>query len=284
VASWTPHFGEEPVLSGSRGSGTVFLANCNLRCVFCQNHEISQRPKAFMGRSTSGEELATIFLDLQDRGCHNINWVSPTHQAPQLVRALAAAAARGLSVPIVYNTNSYDSPEVLRLLDGIVDIYLPDLKYADSAVGREASRVPDYPSHARAAIAEMYRQVGSDWRIGPDGTLQRGLLVRMLVLPNDLAGVEENLRWIASELSSAVGISLMAQYSPSHLAARPGRYPLLSRPISAGEWGRALAALERHTTGDRRWVQDHRLAPPYYLPDFSDPAAPFPDAQDFKPS
>ena len=284
VASWTAHFGEEPVISGRRGSGTVFLANCNLRCVFCQNHDISQRPKTFVGRSMTTGEVAAIFLELQDRGCHNINWVSPSHQVPQLVRALDTAARRGLSLPIVYNTNAYDSVEVLRLLDGVVDVYLPDLKYACADAGREASRIPDYPDRARAALAEMYRQVGGDWEVGPDGTLNRGLLVRLLVLPNDLAGIEESLRWIASELSPAVGISLMSQYHPSHLAARPGRYPLLSRPISAGEWGRALAALERLTTGDHRWIQDHRLAPAYYLPDFSDPSEPFPDRRDFERS
>lgn len=282
VASWTPHFGEEPVISGRRGSGTVFLANCNLRCVFCQNHDISQRPKVFLGRSMPAEELARIFLELQDRGCHNINWVSPTHQVPQLVRALEIAAARGLALPVVYNTNAYDSVEVLRLLDGVVDVYMPDLKYADPAVARELSRVPDYPRRAREALAEMFRQVGEGWTQSPEGTLRRGLLVRILVLPNGLAGVEESLRWIAATLSPRVAVSLMAQYYPTHLAARTDRYPLLQRTISAGEWERALEALERWMEGDHHYIQDFRAAPAYYRPDFSDPELPFADIRDFE--
>ncbi len=280
VASWTPHFGEEPVISGRRGSGTIFLANCNLRCVFCQNHDISQRPKTFMRAACSVEELARIHLELADRGCHNVNWVSPTHQVPQLVEALAVAARRGLSLPVVYNTNAYDSVEVLRLLEGIVDVWMPDLKYASPETGLECSRVPDYPERARTALAEMFRQVGDAWELAPDGTLRRGMLVRILVLPNDLAGVEESLRWIAGTLSPRVAISLMAQYYPTHLV-RTGRYPLLERTISAGEWGRALEALQRYMEGDRHWVQDYRSAPAYYRPDFSDRENPFPDSRDF---
>ncbi len=277
VASWVPHHGEEPVLSGRMGSGTVFLANCNLRCVFCQNFQISQRPKSFIGREISDEDLAAIFLELQDRGCHNINWVSPTHQVPQLVRALVIAAARGLSLPIVYNTNAYDSVRVLRLLDGIVDIYLPDLKYADPAMGATYSRIPDYPHHARTAIAEMYRQTGAAWRLSPGGLLQRGLLIRILVLPNDIAGARESLEWIATSLSPDVAVSLMAQYYPTHLAARPGRYPLLSRPISAGEWDRALEALEHTLSCDRCFIQDFIAAPESYRPDFDNAENPFAD-------
>ncbi len=149
VASWSPHHGEEPVISCRRGSGTVFLANCNLRCAFCQNHDISQRPRGFARAAIADEELAAIFIDLQDRGCHNLNWVSPSHQVPQLVRALAIAATRGLSIPVVYNSNGYDSVEVLRLLDGVVDIWMPDLKYADPATGCRLSGVTDYPAVAR---------------------------------------------------------------------------------------------------------------------------------------
>ena len=154
IASWNPHHGEEPVISCRRGSGTVFLANCNLRCAFCQNHDISQRPRTFAGRSITDEELAAIFIDLQDHGCHNINWVSPSHQVPQLVRALAIAAGRGLSIPIVYNTNAYDSTEVLHLLDGIVDIYMPDLKYADPDAGCRLSGVDDYPQRVAAVTTD----------------------------------------------------------------------------------------------------------------------------------
>ncbi|NOZ78326.1 MAG: radical SAM protein [Acidobacteria bacterium] len=277
VASAVPHHGEEPVLSGNMGSGTVFLANCNLRCVFCQNHQISQRPKRFVGRSTSDEELAGIFLGLQDRGCHNINWVSPTHQVPQLVRTLVIAAGRGLDLPIVYNTNAYDSTEVLRMLDGIVDIYLPDLKYSDPAMASTYSRVPDYPRHARAAIAEMYRQVGPSWVRAPGGLLRRGLLIRLLVLPNDIAGIRESLKWIAGALSPQVSVSLMAQYYPAHFAARAGRFPLLSRPISAGEWDRALEGLQDTLSGENCFIQDFRSAPESYHPDFSNTERPFGD-------
>jgi putative pyruvate formate lyase activating enzyme len=255
IASWSPHFGEEPVISAHRGSGTVFLANCNLRCAFCQNHDISQRPQDFLDSALPAERLAGIFLDLQDRGCHNINWVSPSHQVPQLVRALAVAARRGLTVPIVYNSNGFDSVHTLELLDGVVDIYMPDLKYADPDEACRLSEVDDYPMHARAALAEMYRQLGDTWDVGPDGALQRGLLIRMLVLPNKLAGIEANLQWVAENLSSTVAISLLAQYRPAHRVARTHDYPELVRRVSADEWRSSVEALLRHMEGDRHHVQ-----------------------------
>ena len=255
VASWGPHHGEEPVISARRGSGTVFLANCNLRCVFCQNHDISQRPRDFVGRAMSDEELATVFLDLQDRGCHNLNWVSPSHQVPQLVRALEIAARRGLQLPVVYNPNGYDSIETLRLLDGVVDIFMPDLKYADPDVGCRLSGVDDYPQRARAALAEMYRQVGDSWKLGPEGELRRGLLVRMLVLPGGLAGVEASLAWIAGELSPKVAVSLLAQYRPAHRVPRSPELADLDRPVSRDEWRQAVKAIERHMEGDHHHVQ-----------------------------
>jgi len=255
VASWNPHHGEEPVISCRRGSGTVFLANCNLRCVFCQNHDISQRPTDFAGRETSSEELATIFLDLQDQGCHNINWVSPSHQVPQLVRALTVAARRGLEIPVVYNTNAYDSQETLRLLDGVVDIWMPDLKYADADAGCRLSGIEDYPQRARAALAEMYRQVGDAWELGPEGELRRGLLVRMLVLPEDLAGIEDNLEWISHNLLPRVAISLLAQYHPANRVPGSLEFADLDRRISREEWRRAVEALETHMEGERHQVQ-----------------------------
>jgi len=254
IASWNPHFGEEPVISGRRGSGTVFLANCNLACVFCQNHDISQRPRDFVTDHTSTEALARIFIGLQEYGCHNINWVSPTHQVPQLVRALAVAVERGLRIPIVYNTNGYDSVDVLSLLDGVVDIYMPDLKYADAATGKELSGVEEYPRHARAALTEMFRQVGETWKLGSDGELQRGLLVRMLVLPGGRAGIEGNLQWIADELSPRLTISLLAQYRPAN-RVRGDRYPDLQHSISSHDWSGAVAALKQHMVGDRHHVQ-----------------------------
>jgi putative pyruvate formate lyase activating enzyme len=255
IASWNPHHGEEPVISCRRGSGTVFLANCNLRCVFCQNHDISQRPQTFSERPVTDERLATIFVELQDLGCHNINWVSPSHQVPQLVRALAIAVARGLSIPIVYNTNAYDSVEVLRLLDGVIDIYMPDLKYADPDTGCRLSAAENYPQHAREALSEMHRQTGDTWELGPEGELRRGLLVRMLVLPNRLAGIEENLAWIARTLSPKVTISLLAQYRPAHRVLRSPDFADLSRGVNRHEWRRAVAALEQHMEGDRHHVQ-----------------------------
>ncbi len=255
VASYNLHFGEEPVISCRRGSGTVFLANCNLRCAFCQNHDISQQPADFAGRDMAAAELAAVFLGLQDRGAHNINWVSPSHQVPQLVQALAVAAGRGLDIPVVYNSNGYDSLPVLRLLDGIVDIYMPDLKYADPSIGCRLSGVDDYPARARAALAEMHRQVGNDWVLTPDGALHRGLLIRMLVLPGGLAGIEDSIEWAARELSPNVAISLLAQYRPAHRVVTTGDLPDLRRPISAEEWRSAVAALEHHMSGDRHHVQ-----------------------------
>lgn len=256
VASWHPHFGEEPPISGVNGSGTIFLANCNLRCVFCQNWDISQQPKDFLRATMTPQQLAQVMLQLQELGCHNINWVSPTHQLPQLLEALALAAEQGLAIPIVYNTNAYDSLEALRLLDGIVDIYLPDLKYADAASGELCSRVPDYPSHARAALQEMYRQLGDQWLTDGRGILRRGLLVRMLVLPNDLAGIADSLAWLAEHCSPNVAVSLMSQYRPCHWAAR-GRYPMLARPITADEYRQALAALDRFNRSENTYVQPY---------------------------
>ncbi len=257
VASWGPHFGEEPPIAGTRGSGTVFLANCNLRCVFCQNHDISQRPKDFVGAAVTRAALAGVMLELQDAGCHNINWVSPSHQVPQLVGALEIAAHRGLRVPVVYNTNAYDSLEVLRLLDGVVDIYMPDLKYADADSAAELSRVPDYPAVARAALREMHRQVGASWLLAGDGTLQRGLLVRILILPRDRAGVGASLRWLAEELSPEVTVGLMSQYRPCHFAARPGRFPAVARRVSPSEYHTALEALSAWNRSEHTMVQPY---------------------------
>jgi putative pyruvate formate lyase activating enzyme len=255
IASWGSHMGEEPPLSGSKGSGTIFLANCNLRCAFCQNSDISQRPAHHIGRTSGAPELAAAMLQLQADGCHNINWVSPTHQVPALVRALALAAVNGLSVPVVYNSNGYDSVAVLELLEGVVDIYMPDLKYADELVAHELSGIADYPSAARSAIAEMFRQVGDRWQLAPDGTLQRGLLVRILVLPGELAGVAESLRWLSEALSPRVTVSLMSQYRPCHRAGRVAEHPELGRTINRDEHLAALLALEHFNRSPHTLVQ-----------------------------
>jgi putative pyruvate formate lyase activating enzyme len=281
VSSYTPHFGEEPSLTGTNGAGNIFFGNCNLRCVYCQNYQISQRHKEEIKNEVTHERLAEMMLELQERGCHNINFVSPTHFAPQLARAILLAAEAGLRLPIVYNTNAYDSLEVLRLLDGIVDVYLPDLKYADSDAGYSYSKVRDYAMHARRALCEMHRQTGSRLQFGDDGLLKRGLVVRLLVLPNDLAGVRESLQWIAETLSPRVTISLMAQYYPTNRAGTDERYILLSRRINETEWLNALAALDELGM-EEGWMQEYDGASHYYRPDFKDRATPFKDIRDFQ--
>lgn len=281
VSSFTAHFGEEPVLSGTRGAGNIFFGNCNLRCVYCQNYQISQTWKEQSKNEVTHERLAEMMLELQDRGCHNIGFVSPTHFAPQMARAILIAAERGLRLPIVYNTNAYDSVEVLRLLDGIVDIYLPDLKYADSDAGFQYSKVRDYAVHARAAIKEMHRQMGSELVFGDDGLLKRGLLIRLLVLPNDIGGLEENLRWIRDELGPKTAISLMAQYYATSKAATDDPYILLSRRISEREWFEAVSLLE-DLGMEEGFMQEYESASYYYRPDFTDADEPFKDIRDFR--
>ena len=244
VSSYTPHFGEEPALSGTKGAGNIFFGNCNLRCVYCQNFQISQTWREQRKNEVTHERLAEMMLELQDRGCHNIGFVSPTHFAPQMARAIMIAAREGLRLPIVYNTNAYDSVEVLRLLEGIVDIYLPDLKYSENDAGFEFSKVRGYADAAHAAIKEMHRQTGDELVYDGNGLLQRGLVIRLLVLPNDLAGIGENLRWIRDELGPKTAISLMAQYYATNKAATDERYILLSRRITEREWSKAVDLLE----------------------------------------
>jgi putative pyruvate formate lyase activating enzyme len=281
VSSYTAHFGEEPCLSGTGGAGNIFFGNCNLRCVYCQNYQISQTWKEQRRNEVTHERLAEMMLELQDRGCHNIGFVSPTHFAPQMARAILIAAERGLRLPIVYNTNAYDSVEVLKLLHGIVDIYLPDLKYADSDAGFQYSKVRDYREHARAAIKEMHRQMGDSLVFGENGLLKRGLLIRLLVLPNDIAGIEDSLRWIRDELSPKTAISLMAQYYATNKAATDGRYILLSRRISEGEWFEAVSLLEELGM-EEGFMQEYESASYYYRPDFNDGEEPFRDIRDFR--
>jgi len=280
VSSYTPHFGEEPPLVGTRGAGNIFFGNCNLRCVYCQNYQISQTHKEQIKNEVTHERLAEMMLELQTRGCHNINFVSPTHFAPQMARAILIAAEQGLRLPIVYNTNAYDSVEVLRLLDGIVDVYLPDLKYAGDDEGFLYSKVPSYASVSRAAIAEMYRQMGDELVYDEDGLLKRGLVIRLLVLPNDVGGVGESLRWIHDELGSRVAVSLMAQYYPTNVAGTNQRYALLSRRIRETEWLRAVAALDEFGM-EEGWMQEYDGASFYYRPDFDDTETPFRDIRDF---
>src|SRR5689334_12293241 len=252
VSSYTPHFGEEPPLTGTHGAGNIFFGNCNLRCVYCQNYQISQAHKEQIKNEVTHERLAKMMLELQRTGCHNINFVSPTHFAPQMARAILIAAEKGLRLPIVYNTNAYDSIEVLRLLDGIVDVYLPDLKYAEDEAGFLYSKVRSYASVSRAALKEMFRQTGDQLIFDEEGILKRGLVVRLLVLPNDIGGLRDQLQWIRDELSPRVAVSLMAQYYPTNVAGTNQRYTLLSRRISEAEWLRAVSALDEFGRSEER--------------------------------
>jgi putative pyruvate formate lyase activating enzyme len=281
VSSYTPHFGEEPPLTGTRGAGNIFFGNCNLRCVYCQNYQISQAHKEQIKNEVTHERLAEMMLELQARGCHNINFVSPTHFAPQMARAILIAAEKGLRLPIVYNTNAYDSVEVLKLLEGVVDVYLPDLKYAEDEAGYLYSKVRSYRSVSRAAIAEMYRQIGDDLVYDANGLLKRGLVIRLLVLPNDIGSVRESLEWIREALSPRVAVSLMAQYYPTNVAGTNPRYTLLSRRIRETEWMRAVSALDELGMQEG-WMQEFDGAAFYYRPNFDDADTPFRDIRDFR--
>ena len=239
VSSYGPHFGEEAPLVGMHGSGTIFFTYCNLRCLFCQNYTISQLGD---GNRVSRNALADMMLSLQEKGCHNINVVSPTHVVPYILDALELAASKGLNIPLVYNTGGYDSLETLKLLDGVVDIYMPDMKYSDEKTAEQLSGIKDYPEANRAAIKEMYRQVG-DLQMNDQGIAQRGLLVRHLVLPNRLAGTEETLSFLAREVSAHTYLNIMAQYRPSYKAST---VPLISRPLAREEFNEAIALARRY--------------------------------------
>ncbi len=243
VHSFGPHHGEEDPLRGSNGSGTIFFSGCNLRCVFCQNWQISQRG---IGGEAEPPAIADMMLALQAQGCHNINLVSPSHVVAQIIAAVHLAAQRGLRLPLVYNTGGYDSPEALALLDGIIDIYMPDMKYGDSAIARRYSRVREYVEVNQAAVKAMHRQVG-DLMLDEHGIARRGLLVRHLVLPEQLAGTDRVLAFIAREISPDTYLNLMDQYHPCY---RADEHPPLDRPLTAAEYRDALALAE--TYGLRR--------------------------------
>ena len=239
ISSYAPHFGEEAPLVGRNGSGTIFFTHCNLRCMFCQNYSISQLGQ---GRVATKGEIAKMMLALQERGCHNINLVTPTHVVPQILEALKIAAGLGLSIPIVYNCGGYESVETLKLLDGIVDTYMPDMKYSDERNARRFSGVKDYPAVNRAAVKEMHRQVG-DLQIDERGVARRGLLIRHLVLPNGIAGTEGVVRFITEEISSNTYVNVMAQYYP---ARRAFKIPALSRPLRNEEFLEAVNIARGH--------------------------------------
>ncbi len=233
VSSYSPHFGEEKPLVGRHGSGTIFLTHCNLRCLFCQNYSISHLGE---GQTISVKRLAQMMVELQRLGCHNINFVSPTHFVPQILQALPHSIQMGLSIPLVYNTGGYDSIETLRLLDGIIDIYMPDFKYFQSDVAQEYSQAPDYPQVARSALKEMHRQVG-DLRVNDQGIAMHGLLVRHLVLPEDLANTKEVMHFLATEISLNTYVNIMDQYYPC--GDIPSNSPLRRR-ITSEEFNQAV--------------------------------------------
>jgi putative pyruvate formate lyase activating enzyme len=255
VASHFPHFGEEDCLRGRRGSGTIFFSGCNLRCVFCQNHDISWQVR---GELVTPERLAEMMLELQTTGCHNINWVTPEHVVPQILEAVPLALDGGLRLPIVYNTSAYDSHESLRLMEGIVDVYMPDFKLWSSETAKRYLKRADYPEVARESIKEMYRQVG-DLVLDGQGMARRGLIVRHLVMPGLVEETEAILRFVAEELGHGCYLNLMAQYYVSGKVGQDGQYEEIARRVHRDEYERALALaqqlglrLDPRSVGERR--------------------------------
>ncbi len=271
VSATCDHHGEEPVISGTNGTGAIFFGNCNMKCVYCQNYRISQDAEHQASMETDFHTLAERMVYLQDElGCHNISFVSPSHFVPQLVRAVLEAVPMGLRVPIVYNTNAYDSVASLEALDDIVDVYLPDLRYACDTWAAKFSHTSDYVTRARQAIVEMHRQVGDKLVLDDSGLVRRGLIIRHLVLPNGLAGSQESLTWLVHHISPKVTVSIMSQYYPMHLAPK---VPQLSRKISASEYSEVLG-LVNELGLENGWIQDMDAAD-NYLPHFERARHPF---------
>jgi len=263
VSSYTPHFGEEPVLSGTRGAGNIFFGNCNLKCVFCQNHEISQSYHTEKYHTVTYERLAEIMLELQKKGCHNIGLVSPAHFSAAIIPAIYIAVQKGLRLPIIYNTNGYDSVDILKLCDGIIDIYLPDLKYGNNEFAKTYSKIDNYFDKAKEALKEMYRQVG-DKLIYEDDVVIRGMIIRHLVLPNDIADSEPVFQFIAEELSPDIYISLMSQYNPVHNAYKD---ILVNRHIRESEYERTLDLMDKFGL-KHGWIQEKESST-HYTPEFN---------------
>ncbi|MCX7926553.1 MAG: radical SAM protein [Candidatus Omnitrophica bacterium] len=237
VYSYMPHHGEEPPISGSRGSGTIFFSHCNMRCVYCENYKFSQVDTKTQDATV--EELANIMLKLQKLSCHNINFVTPTHVIPQILKALMIAIEEGLTIPLVYNSSGYELPEVIRLLDGIIDIYLPDLRYASDEMAIKYSNAPNYSFYSKNSIKEMYRQTGIA-KFNEEGLITGGVIIRHLVLPNNISGTKEIMEFIAKEISQETYISLMSQYLPCYKASD---FPELNRRISRKEYENAYVAM-----------------------------------------
>ena len=234
ISSAFPHFGEEAPLVGTGGSGTIFSTHCNLRCLFCQNYDISHQGN---GETISSEQLAHIMHTLQERGCHNINLVTPTHYLPQIIAALPSAIDGGLHIPLVYNCGGYESLEIIKLLDGIIDIYMPDVKCADRGVAEQYIQAPDYPEVVKGVVKEMHRQAG-DLHINEGGMAERGLLIRHLVMPQELAGTRDIMHFIASEISCNSYVNIMNQYRPEYKSCN---FPELNRAITHREYDEAIA-------------------------------------------
>jgi putative pyruvate formate lyase activating enzyme len=270
VSSHCAHQGEEPALSGTKGSGTIFFGNCNMRCVYCQNYQISQEPDKQESNAVDFHTLAARMLYLQNElKCHNINLVSPSHFVPQIVKAVLEAAALGLHLPLVYNTGGYDSLETLKLLDGIVDIYLPDIRYSQDDQAIKYSQAPYYVTNNRAAIKEMFRQVGN-LLVNENEIACKGVIVRHLILPGGLAGSKESITWLAREVSTDITLSIMSQYYP---CCEAPRYRELSRTITYEEYTEVVELLEDLDL-ENGWLQEMD-APTNYLPDFTRKDHPF---------
>jgi len=262
VSSYTAHYGEEPVLSGSNGAGNIFFGNCNLRCVFCQNYEISQNWKIEKEYEVSFERLAETMLELQNRNCHNIGLVSPTHFSAQIMKSIYLAVQKGLRLPIIYNTNGYDSVQMLKLYKDVADIYLPDFKYGNNEYGKQLSKADNYFEQAKLAVKEMYEQVGDELVYQGD-IVVRGLIIRHLVLPNDLSESEKVFAFIAKELSPKIHISVMSQYFPANRAEKE---ILINRTIRASEYERVLDLLDKYNLKNG-WTQEFE-SEKYYRPAF----------------
>jgi len=249
VYSWAPHHGEEPPLSGTKGSGTIFFTHCNMKCVYCQNYNFSQE--------TDFEEIETStltdrMLELEGMGCHNINFVSPTHYVCQIAEALLEATKQGLKIPIVYNTGGYDREELIKLLDGIVDIYLPDMRYSDNNMSLKYSSAPNYAKSNRKIIKEMFRQVGP-LEVDKDGIAKKGIIIRLLILPKNVSGTVETLRFLKEEVSKDVYLSVMSQYHPTYMAKS---HPDIAARITQKEYARVVDEVEKlgFTNG---WIQGY---------------------------
>jgi len=248
LCNFMPHHGEEPAISGTRGSGTIFFSGCNMSCVYCQNYEFSQLGN---GREVEFEELANFMLELQAAGCHNINLVTPTHVMPQILKSLELAIPKGLNIPIVYNTGGYELPQIIKLLDGIIDIYLVDMRYGDNDMAFKYSSALDYPELNQAALKEMHRQVGIA-EIDSEGIIKKGVIIRHLVLPNNISGTDSIMKFIANQLSKDMYISLMSQYLPCYKASQ---FKEIARRITYQEYENAKAAMEKYGLSNG-WTQD----------------------------